>query len=272
MGQNIAQDLISNLLESLLEQNKIDNAVHVLSMLVARTCTAMTTSEETCEKSYQCAWDGDSQKCTPEKCAFLPDRKTCENSPAQCVFFGGGATANNPFPVKTSGLKNMDGYNLEVKGAGCYASPCRVAKTANAKANDIDPKEAEKKCMATSYTVNDREYSCVMDSAKPEQNKFLTGQDLKGCHDKYLNGNKKMAHRKNLGQECYRKNPWRKAKKFNKGKCSKPGACPAFCGAGMCCKKGDPTRGCPAKLIHRDMDTRWRCVDTGPRATEFIYL
>jgi hypothetical protein len=268
VGSNTASKLITTVIDTRIKNQQEPKAMEIFETLIETTCAKFKVDR--CKTTYQCAWDAKRETCQPEKCAFLPNRNSCESSVNECIYFGGGDKSHNPMPEVGTGLKNDAGYELKVGGSGCFPSPCRRLR--------MQEKESdEKKCIATKFIDKSREYSCVFRKKGGEsEQSFLSerygdsGKIGEGCFDKYLNGNAKLPNRKNLGKECLKKKPWRLAKRFNKGKCQRPGAC-AFCGSGMCCKKGEEEKGCPGNVPSSGNKNKWYCIQNGGRATKFVY-
>ena len=265
-GTNGAKLLIHSILERKVQQQKEKEATEMLKKLVGKTCETM--EHEACAGSYQCTWVAKSNTCVAEKCAFLSDRKTCESSDNECVFFGGGDKSHNPMKERSTGVMTEEGKEMKVGESGCFASPCRLVRT---QSKDVD----EETCLKVSYKDKSREYSCNFYDGKKDKTYFTKRfGDGYGCYDKYMNGNKKLVSRTNLGKECFKKKPFRAARKFNKGKCTKAGECPTFCGSGLCCKNGVKENGCPGDtpiLQGAVNKNKWYCVQDGGRATKFVY-
>ncbi len=271
VGPVLAQDLITDVLDKLVARQQEDRAVAMVEQLVAKTCARFSGSPTACEATYECSFDAPSKTCVAEPCAFIAGRDACESSPAECIYFGGGTQAVNPFPPMGTGV-TVDAQEVRVGGAGCFASPCRVSRTSGVNAT-------QEHCEALKpYDVNGKhvyacKYHATADTSLMFDNGGVTGGV--GCYDRFLNGNAKQEQRKNLGNECMKtvtKRNWRRTKKFNAKRCTKPGACPAFCGGGMCCKAGSAENGCTGSLPGASSNAKgYVCVDQGPRTTEFTY-
>ena len=267
-GANIAAELITKTIEKqLLNQGKEQEGVDMLLNLVALSCGNFKQSQ--CSTSYQCMWDVEIKKCVLEPCAFLSDRNSCEANAHECLFFGGGDKSHNPMPERTTGIKS-GGKELVVggdSGAGCFASPCRLLRKNNIPENVQD---RETQCKAIQFTDHSRDFSCLFrkSTAAGESAHKAADVDAQGCLYKYMNGNKKLLNfAPNFKKECFKERPYRIARTFNKGKCSMPGAC-NYCGAGMCCKKGDTRKGCSGDIGGAK---KFECVQGSGRATKFVY-
>ena len=268
IGANIAAELITKTIEKqLLNNGQEQEGVDMLKNLVALSCGNFKQSQ--CSTSYQCMWDVEIKKCVLEPCSFLPDRHSCESSPHECLFFGGGDKSHNPMPARTTGI-NSGGKELVVggdSGAGCFASPCRLLRKNNIPANVQD---RETQCKAIQFTDHSRDFSCLFrkSTATGESAYKATDVDAQGCLYKYMNGNKALPNfAPNFKKECFKERPYRVARRFNKGKCTTPGAC-NYCGAGMCCKKGDTKKGCSGDIGGAK---KFECVQGSGRATKFVY-
>ena len=155
---------------------KEKEVANTLKELVLKSCSGVK-DESKCFASYQCTWNSRSNKCENEPCAFITDRKTCEGSKNECIFFGGGDKSHNPMSESSTGVQGSDGKELKVGGAGCFASPCRLARQ---KTKHLSLEKRAKACEEAGKGMTDhsRAYSCLFKRNEAEEQSFLSAKNI----------------------------------------------------------------------------------------------